>query len=69
MIEPHKHDGINNTLTEGQFVFFPITTTVPTDAATEGSIRIYVDSLSSPTVWRLYVRAAQTWKYRVLNNT
>jgi hypothetical protein len=48
---------------------FPITTTAPTDNAENGTIRIYVDSLTTPTVWRLYIRAANIWKYRVLNNT
>jgi hypothetical protein len=57
-VNPHKHDGSNNTLTEGQYVYFPITTVAPTDLAPEGAIRL---ALIAGTYY-LYARVNQAWK-------
>jgi hypothetical protein len=65
----HHHNGLDSPqLDPADFLDFPITTVAPTDMQ-GGNIRIYVDSLTAPTVWRLYIRAGNTWKYRTFNNT
>lgn len=67
----HKHNNLDGSqqLDPSEALFgFQVTTVAPTDAAPEGTIRLYVDSLSSPTAWRLYIRAAKTWKYKTIDN-
>lgn len=62
----HIHNGIDAPKIKFQDLLpIPIVTTAPTDAAPEGTIRIYN---SSGTI-RLYVRANKTWKYKTIDNT
>lgn len=64
----HAHTGTDSLQIMGQNVLFPVTTVAPTHAARDGTIILYVDSLTAPTVWRLYERSAKTWKYKVIDN-
>lgn len=64
----HAHTGIDGQTIMGQYVLFPITTVAPTTKGQNGAVVLYVDSMTSPTVWRLYIRAANTWKYKVIDN-
>lgn len=68
-ITQHAHTGLDSPIIDSRDLYVVVTTTIPTDAAAEGSRRIYVNSLTAPTVWRLYIRAGKTWKYKTFDNT
>lgn len=64
--ENHRHTGIDSPQVDSKDLKgFPIYATAPTHDAPEGTIVLYY----AAGVWRLYIRANKTWKYRTFNDT
>lgn len=63
-IPNHVHNGTDVAkLDPVHFLGFPIISSVPTDSAINGTIRVY----NSGATYRLYVRVNNLWKYVTLS--
>lgn len=59
---PHTHDEVNSPPVDAGHIYFPITTSAPTDKPRNGIIRL---ALISGTYY-LYARINNTWKRTTL---
>lgn len=61
-VPAHTHDGQDAPPIDPRMLFIPITATVPTDSAPEGTLRLY----STGGTYRLYARVSGGWHYAAL---
>lgn len=63
-IPPHQHNGVDNLqISQKNITGFPIVSTVPADAAPNGTVRLYFDG----TNYRLYAIINTQWKGVILS--